>query len=806
MVARALVLAAMLLAAGACGREENRAAPAGGSPAPDAPAPAARDAIPAEPATLTEINLAAAEMGGAVEELTDSYGSGFSGRLLIDGLREPTWRAPADWWPGGMYNPDYWTKYPQEIVLSFYERNPALVGAVTFVLPETPTVKVEDPSTAPASVEVWTSMDVAPDRFSRVATATLDSRGGEQTIPFPAIDARFVKLRLLTGATKRVVEIAEIRVLESARRGYVPLFVNEPGATRWQGSPRAAAQRGLDWLQQAAVDWGTRHKCFGCHVQAQAIMGQAVALENGYRVSRPALQALTELMHQQQTPDGALSANHAWTAAGYGGMGFAHAAAAMGRFNEPAVFKTVDYLLKVQTRDGSMPLETEEPPIIQGQFLLTENALVAFDWASARSKDSRYRQAANSALGWLVASHPVTNQDVVFKIVALSQHGTPDQKRSLWTLVEELASRQQPDGGWKESPGAKGSSAFSTGQALYAFKRAGVSIRSAMFTRGVAFLLRTQVTDPAQVNGFWKAANSVSQRATDFAPTMWAVIGLAGAYGTDPRGGLRVTREDGAKAVTRNLEIVLDVSGSMNTKLGDSTRWQTALKVLEDVIGTLPADLNVGLRVYGHRYASTSAQTCQDTELVVPIQPLDRARLLTTASGLRPRGETPLMRSVMKTVDDLRQAGGGSVVLITDGEESCKGNARAAAAEIRKSGVNLSLNIVGFTLTGKSVESELAGLAGSTGGRYYGAQDGAQLSRALKVAAVQFLPYEVLDAAGRVIASGHAGEIERELAPGQYTIRVRAADQVLEAPITIGADRTTSVTIGVDGDRFVIKG
>ena len=101
----------------------------------------------------------------------------------------------------------------------------------------------------------------------------------------------------------------------------------------------------------------------------------------------------------------------------------------------------------------------------------------------------------------------------------------------------------------------------------------------------------------------------------------------------------------GDKPAAPNLEIILDVSGSMNAKLGETSRWQTALKVLDEVVGTLPADLNVGLRVYGHRYSSSSAQTCQDTELVVPIAPLDRPKLLEAASKLQPRGETPLIRS-----------------------------------------------------------------------------------------------------------------------------------------------------------------
>lgn len=814
---RFAAVACSVLVAAACSKKADEPQ-AASAPAPAATAPAADqaptpEALPAPPplppATLTDTNLVAADMGGEVEELTGFYGPGLSGRRLIDGLAEPTWRAPDDWWPGGMYNQDYWTKYPQDILLSFYERKPALVGGVTLVIPGPPTVPVEnDPSTAPRDVEVWTAMESAPDRFTRVAAATLEAKGGEQTVEFPATEARFVKLRLLSGATQRVVELNEVRVLESTRDGYEPLFVREPGVRRWKGSPREAAQRGLNWLQQAAVNWGAQHDgCFGCHVQAQALMGQAVALEKDYRVSLPATKALTALMRQRQTPEGTIGQNHYVTSAVFGAMGYASAAEANDTSSDREFFKVVDYVMNNQAKDGAIPDEYNDPPIVQGQFMMTGNALIAFEWAAAHSKDPKYRQAAHRAIAWIAANEPVTTQDLVFKIVAVNRYGTAEHKRAAWALVESLAARQEADGGWKEAPDAEGSNAFATGQVLYAFKQAGVSVRSEMFRRGVDYLLKTQVNEMTENNGSWKAIHTFglrNQHASDFAPTMWAVIGLAGAYGTEPMGALQVVRE-GDRIAAHNLEIVLDVSGSMNAKLGASTRWQTALDTLKEVVAALPDDLNVGLRVYGHRYSSKSAQTCQDTELVVPIAPLDRGKIVDAASALKPRGETPLVRSVLKTVDDLKAAGGGSVILITDGEESCQGNAKSAAAQIRKSGVKVALNIVGFTLTGKAVESELAGLAGSTGGRYYGAQDGAQLSRAVKLAALTRLPYDLLDRDGKLYASGQTSELSRELPPGEYRARISALGQRLEEPLTVVADQTTTLTLGVDNDKFVIR-
>src|SRR6185295_18898952 len=109
-----------------------------------------------------------------------------------------------------------------------------------------------------------------------------------------------------------------------------------------------------------------------------------------------------------------------------------------------------DYVVRSQGADGSIPFDAHlEPPIMQGQTMLTGNALVAMQWAAAHSTNPKYGKAAARALGWIAASEPVTTQDRVFKIVALNHYGTPEHRRVAWSLVEELAAQQQGDGGWK---------------------------------------------------------------------------------------------------------------------------------------------------------------------------------------------------------------------------------------------------------------------------------------------------------------------------------------------------------------------
>lgn len=746
-------------------------------------------------------NLAAADMGGAVEELTDNYGPGFTGRRLIDGLLQPTWKIEAPFNAGEMGK----LNYPQEIVLSFFEREPAEIEAVEILLPASATM-------APKDVEIWISKDSPTANFAKVETETLKAEPGSQEISFSPVEAKFVKLRILSGHAPEGLEIAEVRVIESDGFNYTPLFTRAPLVKFWKDSPREGAQRGLDWLQQAGPVWIKGNGCFGCHVQAQVLMGQAVAYEQGYRVNLKAMRELYRHSWEQSSWGGWWNPSHSATA--FGAMGITYAQRVLGTEDDKEYpytergfqAETADRLIWSQLEDGSMAVDEVAPPIVQGKFMTTGNALVAIEERAKRSDDPKYDTAAERALAWIASNEPETTQDKIFKIISLMHYGTPDQKRSVWSVVETLAAEQQADGGWKETAASPGSNAIATGQVLYAFKQAGVSIHGDMFRRGVDFLLGHQINDPLSLdNGSWAAMNTASERPSGYAHTMWAVIGLAGAYGREASGALKIVKQEGDKPPARNLAMVLDVSGSMNAKLEGGTRWKAALAMLEEVVKELPDDANVGLRVYGHRHPSKSAQTCTDTELVVPIAKLDRERILKAASKLRPRGETPLIYSSLQAVNDLKAVGGGSVILITDGEESCGGDAKAAAAEIQASGVNVTLNIVGFTLTGKEVEKELSTLAGSTGGRYYSAQDGAQLSRAVKLAALHRLPYDILDRSGKVLVSGQTSELSRELPPGEYRIRIDALGQVLEEPLKILPNETTALGLGVENDRFVIR-
>ena len=61
------------------------------------------------------------------------------------------------------------------------------------------------------------------------------------------------------------------------------------------------------------------------------------------------------------------------------------------------------------------------------------------------------------------------------------------------------------------------------------------------------------------------------------------------------------------------------------------------------------------------------------------------------------------------------------------------------------------------------------------------------------------------DANGKIVAEGEAGDAGHDLAPGDYTIVVKAGDQALTlAHVTVATGQTATVRVTRKGDSFVL--
>ncbi|MEP1515396.1 MAG: VWA domain-containing protein [Nitratireductor sp.] len=173
--------------------------------------------------------------------------------------------------------------------------------------------------------------------------------------------------------------------------------------------------------------------------------------------------------------------------------------------------------------------------------------------------------------------------------------------------------------------------------------------------------------------------------------------------------------------------IVLDASGSMWGQIDGKPKLEIARETLSDVLTTLPVELELGLMAYGHREKGN----CKDIELIVEPAAGAAPRIAEAAGGLRFLGKTPLSAAVERAAEALRYTEDkATVVLITDGIETCNADPCALATSLEQSGVDFTAHVVGFGLS-REEGRQVACLAENTGGKYIRAGDAAELKEAL---------------------------------------------------------------------------
>ncbi len=173
--------------------------------------------------------------------------------------------------------------------------------------------------------------------------------------------------------------------------------------------------------------------------------------------------------------------------------------------------------------------------------------------------------------------------------------------------------------------------------------------------------------------------------------------------------------------------IVLDASGSMWGQIAGETKMEIARRTLTNVLGTIPPTLELGLIAYGHR----DKGSCADIELMVPPAAGAAATIAAAANALNPKGKTPISESVRQAADVLRYTEEkATVILVTDGIETCEADPCAVASALEAAGVDLTVHVVGFGLSNEEGQ-QVACLAENTGGRYFPAADAAMLGEAL---------------------------------------------------------------------------
>lgn len=223
--------------------------------------------------------------------------------------------------------------------------------------------------------------------------------------------------------------------------------------------------------------------------------------------------------------------------------------------------------------------------------------------------------------------------------------------------------------------------------------------------------------------------------------------------------------------------VVLDGSGSMQGKdPSGGTKLSNAKAALKALIDSLPEDVQIGLVTYGGKQSSSSNQRtgCRDIETVFPVGTLNAGAMKSAVDGLDAKGWTPIGRSLQHAAKELPDDGLRSVVLVSDGEETCAPPAACDAAEgLDDVGQDLVVHSVGFGVEAKA-RSELQCISKAGAGEYIEAPDGKSLKEKLPLIIQRAL--RAYEAEGTQVTGTETLNGAPLLGPGQFADRFDAGE------------------------------
>lgn len=172
---------------------------------------------------------------------------------------------------------------------------------------------------------------------------------------------------------------------------------------------------------------------------------------------------------------------------------------------------------------------------------------------------------------------------------------------------------------------------------------------------------------------------------------------------------------------------VVDASGSMDQPMMDSKRMVIAKRVLMNAAAELPQGAFSGLIVFGNKIKG-----CENYRLLVSPQTDGASKVRQAVNSLKSSGTTPLAATIRFAGQALKKAGliKAVMILVTDGEEECRGNPLAAARDLLHQGIDVKLHVIGFAAT-KRVQKQLSEIAKEGGGTFHRANTAQELEQAL---------------------------------------------------------------------------
>lgn len=236
----------------------------------------------------------------------------------------------------------------------------------------------------------------------------------------------------------------------------------------------------------------------------------------------------------------------------------------------------------------------------------------------------------------------------------------------------------------------------------------------------------------------------------------------------------------------KNILIILDSSSSMEDAFEDSTKIRVAKEVLTELVDIIPDDALVGLRIFG---------MCKLSRLLLPMGPLDHNTLRTQIQAIETGGPTPIAYALEQARKDFADIPDAKLILlVSDGQETCRGDPVAVAREMITAGYELKIHVVGFAVEGgQGAREQLMAIAEATGGIYFDAESKEELRSALHLS-VQ-IHYQVYDQQGVQVFSGVLGQPGPRLPAGVYRVVIDTLPPLELESVVIQPEQMTTITL-----------
>ena len=745
-------------------------------------------------------NLALPALGGAVALFTSQDEEAGGVRQLVDGRADTRgWRSTDGY-------------LPQEFVFAFHRDREALLDHLV-LNPETEHPEV----TWPRVVDVSVSNDSPFDGFEDLAEVTLTQEPRDQAFPIGR-RARFVKLRILENYGGEYTSLGEVQFLEGTAPNYQSILmgadeiIDDPTGTTL-GLSGDATEGAMEVepndnpLDANAVEFGQsfrgaiepRSDQDHLNISVAGTERSALTVElRGTPNIRTALTLLDEdaTVVKRYDPGHLPSQETVFSWAVKPGEHLL-------RIAEPPVSQVLIWdtsgSMKGRTDDLQLAVETYLDQITPGErvnlirFFGAETEVLLPEFTSDPSHLKAAVQGKFFANGGTPLYDAIANGIRLLdgvsgnKAIVVMTDGADSLSQldysDFWRLLREKRIRLYTIGlGWE----------LQTYLPQIGSSGERVLEHAARLTKGRYFFVRSS----DQLEGVYQ------QIANELRATSRYSLRLTPSKGP---GRLSVTApgEPMARmAAPPRIEFILDASGSMKRNSGDGSMIEVAKNVMVQVIQGLPDDVDVALRVYGHRIREGRDGDCEDSELLVPFAAIDKTRLLEQVGAIQALGTTPIAYSLQQLTHDFAETTDEKIViLLTDGEEECGGDPAAVVSELTAEGLNVRVNIVGFALGNEAAKGTMKDVAELSGGGFFEASD----ARTLRTAIEQALgvSYDVLDGAGSRVGGGQVGEEAIILPEGIYTIMVHTAGEPTTIPaVRVARNEFTRIELKKEGQEI----